>query len=211
MNSLTEIILATGALGTAAFGLVEALKWTRLGESGFRHIRLVMGKLLFDNLAIAYGNEYEKILRSQYRGNHDELLRMLRQGVRLSLQPGNVTDMINALGQAAIDNQYLVKAIEQMHSDNMSPEARNALGRFELAVDTRIEAALARAKEAYIGRMRMVATVISLGTAVLIGFFMDQKLLHSIIIGLAAVPIAPVTKDIVAAISAASKALRGGR
>ena len=38
MENLGTIVLAVGALGTASFGIVEALKWTGVGLFGFGKI-----------------------------------------------------------------------------------------------------------------------------------------------------------------------------
>lgn len=55
IEEIGKIILATGALGTAAFGIVEALKWTRIGEAGYGSINKVLGPIM-DTLNVAYGN-----------------------------------------------------------------------------------------------------------------------------------------------------------
>ena len=39
MENLGTLVLAVGALGTAAFGIVEALKWTPIGLFGFGQIK----------------------------------------------------------------------------------------------------------------------------------------------------------------------------
>ena len=84
MENIGTIVLATGALGTAAFGIVEAFKWTRLGYAGFSQIKKNLGPI-WDTLRDAYGRDYEQVLRGQYRGNQQELVRTIRQGVRIGL------------------------------------------------------------------------------------------------------------------------------
>lgn len=64
---LIEMVLAAGALGTAAFGIVEGLKWTRLGELGFSKIEETLGSALMPALKVAYGPQYVSLLRAQYR------------------------------------------------------------------------------------------------------------------------------------------------
>lgn len=84
MDDLTSWILAAGALGLTAFGIVEAFKYTRIGVLGFEQILRILGKLQLA-LKVAYGDEYQDLLRSQYRGDVEELARTLRQGVRIGL------------------------------------------------------------------------------------------------------------------------------
>lgn len=59
-GTLATMVLATGALGTAPFGVVDGLKWTRLGESGFPTIK----KLLGPELMRAYTMLMVKVMRS---------------------------------------------------------------------------------------------------------------------------------------------------
>jgi ethanolamine transporter EutH len=86
------------------------------------------------------------------------------------------------------------------------------LGRFELAVDARIDAALTLAQSHYAGAQRCVASLIALAIAVAVGFWMRTTqphfLLKSVLVGIAAVPLAPIAKDLVSALQAATTALR---
>src|SRR5688572_12275796 len=74
LEHLTAAVLATGALGTAAFGIVEGLKWVRrLGEAGFPALERVLGAPLLALLQAAYGTDVVRVLRAQYRGDQREL------------------------------------------------------------------------------------------------------------------------------------------
>jgi hypothetical protein len=91
------------------------------------------------------------------------------------------------------------------------------LGRFELAIDARIDAALAVARQRYAARARLsacgVSMLIAVSTAMVMGrgASMDgwPPVLVAVFVGLAAVTIAPVAKDVASGIQAAAKALRG--
>lgn len=85
MDTIGIIVLATGALGSAAFGIVEGLKvWKVLGEAGFATIWRVLGPIV-KTLTVAYGTDAERIMRGHYRGESRELARVIRQGVRTGL------------------------------------------------------------------------------------------------------------------------------
>lgn len=205
IDNLVEIVLATGALGTAAFGIVEALKWTPIGEIGFRSIRKVLGPI-WKVLGVAYGEDFENLLRYQYKGAQEDLSRTLRQGVRIGLKANNAPDLAVFLGM--IDEEKLSQAAQQAEvGEDLPDDLRNVLGRFELAVDTRIDAAMTLAQSRYQGALRVIASFVALGIALIVGVILDTLLLAALV-GVAAVPLAPIAKDLVTALQSAAQALR---
>src|SRR5688500_14724416 len=86
-GNLSTAVLAAGALGTAAFGIVEGLKVIPLlAEAGFTTLVKFLGPIM-DALKTAYGPDAERVLRAQYRGDRAELTRTIRQGARIGLTP----------------------------------------------------------------------------------------------------------------------------
>lgn len=222
MDDLGTLILATGALGTAAFGIVEVLKGIVLiGSFGFRGL---MDRLdAFDDpLRVAYGRDYEEYLRALYLTDHTEFESALRQGIRIGLVEDNARRVADFVEVVSPDD--LKKAVTFQSSLNSeeegidSPDAddfRRVLGRFDLAVDSRVDAALNNALRVYTLWIRFLAVFVSVGIALGVGYYLEQKepedqslFFISILVGLAAVPVAPVTKDLVAAVSSATKAIR---
>lgn len=205
---LTNAILATGALGTAAFGVVEALKFTPLGNAGFGVAIRQMGSLL-EALQVAYGDEYRDLLRGQYRSEDRELLgRTLRQGVRVGITDLNTERIAKFLG--SMDTAQLASAIRAAEAGtDLTSAQRNIIGRFELAADARIDAALTLARARYVDSARVAASVVALTLALVVGANMpDVTMIQALIVGLAAVPLAPIAKDVASGIQAAAKALR---
>ena len=101
IDSLGKAIAAAGALGTACFGIVEALKWTPLGAAGFGQIQRYLGPELQAALRVAYGSDFERLLRAQYRqdSQHQTLIaKSLRQGVRIGLNSKNAEAIATFLG-----------------------------------------------------------------------------------------------------------------
>lgn len=102
MAHLTEMILATGASGTSAFGVVEGLKWTPwLGEAGFSAIPKTLGLPLMTAIERAYGKDYERLLRAQYRESNSDsrgLAKSLRPGIRVGLSTDNARQIAEFLG-----------------------------------------------------------------------------------------------------------------
>lgn len=204
--AVTNLVLATGALGTAAFGIVEALKWTALGTMGFKGIRDVLGPVM-NLLRVAYGDGYLELLKALFRGDTGELARVLRQGVRIGLTPENAAAAASFLGVVKGDELAAV-ARQVLQGEELTSAQRNVLGRFELAVDTRIEAALTRSHDLYVGAMRMAASILAVGIALAVAFYLAKPVWLGLLIGIAAVPLAPIANDVVTALQSAAKALK---
>lgn len=209
MENLGTIVLAVGALGTASFGIVEGLKWTFVGLSGFRQIPKLLGGPVMKALRVAYGPEYLSLLRAQYRANRTsgELPKSIRQGARVGLTPETAAELANQIG---VVNEADLKAVAStlQKGKDLTDAQRSVLGRYELALDTRIDAALALANDKYIGYIRVLASAISIGIA--LGVWRTTEgieLLEALIVGVAAVPIAPIAKDLASAIQSAAKAM----
>ena len=215
VNSLGTAIGAAGALGTACFGIVEGLKWTRLGEMGFGRLQRILGDPLKSTLVVAYGEQYEQLLRAQYREDwaHSDLPKTLRQGVRLGLDGANAAAVATFLGN--VDPAALkAAAIKVEQCQPLTDTDRAAIGRYEAAVDVRIESALAQAQDDYLGAVRLTASVIAIGLAVLASILHSgpagwQPWVTGVFVGILAVPLAPIANEVVSALQAATKALRG--
>jgi hypothetical protein len=204
---LSTAVLAAGALGTAAFGIVEALKvFPWLGEAGFVVVLRYLAPVQ-NALEVAYGGDAMRLLKAQYRGDTALLTRVIRQGVRIGLTPDNAEAIAAAL--RVVDGQQLKAAAEEVwQGGELSNESRNVLGRFELAVDARIDASLTLAQDHYVRSVRISATVVALVIALVVARLLSVPLRYGLIVGLAAVPLAPIAKDVVTAIKSAAEALR---
>jgi hypothetical protein len=209
-DHLGDLVLAAGALGTAAFGIVEGLKrWRFLGEAGFAVIIRVLGPIV-DTLKAAYGPDVETLLRAQYRGSQDEFARILRQGARIGLTRDNAAAVAATL--AIVDAGLLQQAAAAVDAGQELPaNLRNVLGRYELAVDARIDAALTLAQAHYAAAARIGASMVAIVIALTVGFFYTTEPRErglALLVGLAAVPLAPIAKDVVSALKATVDALR---
>ncbi len=199
-------VLAAGALGTAAFGIVEGLKrWKAIGEAGADLLLEVLGPILA-TLKVAYGADAEQLLRGLYRGDRQDLKTLMRQGTRIGLTPANAAAIARSLG--SIDPELIqAAALAVERGDDLPPPLRNVLGKFELAVDARIDAALALADDRYKRTALIAASFVALTIAVTVGL-MKHMVLQSVLIGLVAVPLAPIAKDVATALKSAAEALR---
>ncbi len=211
MPDLSTMVLATGALGTAAFGIVEGLKlWGPIGEAGFVAFLRGLGPLA-KTLRVAYGPEVETVLRAQYRGPQPDFARVVRQGTRIGLTPDIAKE--TATDIEALDVKTLGKAAKQLqHGKALTEEERNVFARFELAMDARIDAALVLAQSRYASVARLLASAIALAIALTIAALVyPAEFVTAWIVGLAAVPLAPVAKDVAAAVKSFADVMRARR
>lgn len=218
IDSLGGVMAAAGALGTACFGIVEALKWTPLGTAGYGQIPNYLGADLQHALRVAYGEDFQRLLQAQYRQDSQHqttIAKSLRQGVRIGLKSNNAEAIARFLG--TVEPAALKAAVANVEAGvALSDANRGAIGRFELAADARIDSALSRAQDVYIGTVRCTASVLAIvlaeGTAFLLGSEMAgegmQRLLVGLLVGIVAVPLAPIANDVVSALQAATRALR---
>jgi hypothetical protein len=205
-----ELVLAAGALGTAAFGIVEGLKWIPfIGEAGFPAMLRLLGQALQSALRAAYGEQFERVLRAQYRGDQENFAKVVRQGLRIGLTPMNAEDIARALG--VVDPARLKEAAAAVDTGGtLTPEQRNAIARFELAADARVDAGLSLAQDHYRRLSRVLAGLVAVVIAVVVAYYgVDPaKVGWGLLVGIAAVPLAPIAKDVAGALKAATEALR---
>jgi ethanolamine transporter EutH len=133
---------------------------------------------------------------------------VIRQGVRIGLTEQNASEVAGFLGM--VDADRLKEAAQRAaQGGELSSDLRNTLGRFELAVDARIDAALTLAQARYVGATRGVASIVALLIALAVGLYLGADyIFRAVLVGVAAVPLAPVAKDLVTALQSATKAIR---
>jgi TRAP-type C4-dicarboxylate transport system permease large subunit len=94
-------------------------------------------------------------------------------------------------------------------SQPLGDAERGALGRFELAADARIASALSRAQDVYLGWVRGSASLCAIALGIAAALILGSDLVDGVIVGIVAVPLAPIANDVVAALQAATRAMRG--
>jgi hypothetical protein len=220
IDSLGHAVAAAGALGTASFGIVEALKWTALGAAGFGQIHSYLGPELEAALEVAYGPDFSRLLKAQYRqdSQHQSVIaKSLRQGLRIGLTPDNAPAIAQFLGTVKPE-ELKSAAAAVLDAQPLSDQQRAAIGRFELAADARIASALARAQDVYLGTVRCAASAISIVLAEVAAIVLGSESTVAgmpgmwavgLLVGIVAVPLAPIANDVVSALQAATRALRG--
>jgi hypothetical protein len=215
LDKVIALIAATGGLGLAAMSLVDAFKAIPGGgvsRIGFSHIRKVLK--LFDRvLAQAAGDEWETVILSHWingrtRGDQIGVIRSL---LRLGLNP-ETSEQLVAIGN--VEAAPFAKAAEKLVKGQALTEADvNLIGRVEAAVEARLDAAFDLGDQSYRNASRVLAGVIAVILAVAASLILKEP--HGvgagILVGLLAVPIAPIAKDLVSALTAAAGAVKAAR
>lgn len=215
---LPQFVLAAGAVGTAAMGIVEGFKSIKLTPIGFGQLEESIG---WAKAAMkkAYGSDYSKLIESLYRQSRSsgELPRILRQGVRIGMDKENAKSMGELLlGQGGETLSGIAGKIDQ--GEELDKMEKKILARFEVAADARIDAALSLAERTYSNGIRkrafFVSLVLSLVAAIslhltLADKFQSAMYINAVIVGLVAVPLAPIAKDVAKGFQAAAKAIGG--
>lgn len=220
---LVELVLATGALGLAAMGVVDGLKiWPWLALAGaerlFSELRRVPGGRpglldpLRPALVAAYGPNAPELVRARFLEDDPELLAStLNRGVRLGLQmltDGERDRLLAALGVPEAD----ITRIRRAYAEGGPGEAEGgAVARLELVLRERIEAALALSRDSRRRELRSWAGCVAVILALAAAWWLGESLLWGLVVGLAAVPLAPVAKDVAEGLAAAARALRAAR
>ncbi|MBU4433997.1 MAG: hypothetical protein PSX79_13635 [bacterium] len=240
IDTVIALIAATGGLGLAAMSLVDAFKAVPGGgvsRIGFNHIRKVL-RLFDDVLARAAGPEWETVVLSHWINGRarGEQIGVIRSLVRLGLNP-DTAGQLASIGNVAAP--ALSAAAEKLVKGDALGEAEiNLIGRVEAAVEARLDAAFDLADQSYRNASRVLAGLIAVALAVFAWAMMKSSMAPNgllpadcvgsalncaqaarpfpeigiaVLIGLLAVPIAPIAKDLVSALTAASKAVQIAR
>jgi hypothetical protein len=217
---LTQTIAAIGALGTAAFGIVDASKsaFSFINRIGLSHIRQTID-LLTPGPAGVNSLGRRQILETVEANwiNGADLNR--QKCTAVSLIQGHLI-ATNAAGLAQntnVDSSTLEAIAGNTLSGVMlSPQQTAVQTRFELIVNTLIDEAYQRADERYRNGTRSLAACVAVllaiaGGWVLLGsrFWELDHVACALLVGLLAVPLAPMAKDVSSALAAATDALQG--
>jgi len=218
IDGIGQQIIAIGALGTAAFGLVDATKAVRGGVSnrGFGVIQAALEpfdaalrKALGDNP----GCDWKTMMKSHWINGRpkDEQKAIAVSLIQLGLTDENAAALAAAGQVEPAALQAVVAALTK--GEELTPVQLNVLGRFKATIEARVDAAYERADQLYRTTARAVAGIVAVLLAVAVvaittNFGGDANTyLAAALVGLVAVPLAPIARDLASALSTAATAL----
>lgn len=220
MPTLDQVVTgigAIGALGTAAYGLVDITKffWGGVSRVGFRHIKAAMNPYITivagTDEALFGAQEVRDTLRANWMNGmaKADQKAVAKSLIRLRLKPGTAQRMAELAG---VNPAHLIDAARHINDDGALTETdMKALGAFDVAVSATLDLGYERGDQLYRNASKFVAACISVALAMAGGAiaFSDRShwLLISFIVGLVATPLAPVAKDLSTALQTAVKAV----
>jgi hypothetical protein len=216
-TELTGMIAAIGALGTAAFGLVDALKALPGGgisRAGFKFIRRTI-LALAPKVPALEGTELSPdsinfTLLSQWINGTATAsqVSIAKSLIKLRLTPDTSGALAAATG---VDAAILGQVAENIRIGKpLNPAQSDVYGRFDLLLTTLLDQAYQRADQRYRNTAKLAAVPVAVILAVVANHFLASPIRwpEAVLIGLIATPVAPVTKDLASAVTTASQAIQ---
>jgi len=209
-NNIPQIAGAVGALGTAAFGLVDATKAFSGGVSKFGlgfiddAIRPFLG-------AGVEARNLRRTLRGHWingtaLGDQKAIAKSL---IKVQLSAENAAKFAGATGVDA-DSLHTVAQKIASHKE-MSQKESDTFGRFDLALTARLDDAYSHADQRYRNAAKLIAACLAVVLAV-VGLiiinphgFDARDVALAILCGVIATPLAPIAKDMASALQAGVK------
>ena len=216
IETVGSAIAAAGALGTAAYGLVDATKVFGGGVSraGFGYIhRAVAPYVTVANQgdAVFGSTQILDTLKANWMNGmaKADQKAVAKSLIRLVLKPTTAEKMAQLAG---VDPAHLKAAAEKVYNgEPIADQDMKALGAFDVAVSATLDLGYERADQVYRNAAKIVAAIIALalavGAALILPGFDARRLLIAIMVGLVATPLAPMAKDVSSALQTAVKAV----
>lgn len=213
-------LAALSGLSTAAFGLLDSSKAFGGGVSkiGLKHIRAALGEFE-DVLAAGVGaDRWWGVIRANWLNGMPKLEQ--KATVRAMLKLGLNADTAESLaGGCKVDGQALRAIANKLaKGQELSETDVNLLGRVNAVLDAVLDCAFERAEQQYRNVSRLLAGLLAIGLAWIAQIIWMRQdpasapsLAVALAVGLLAVPVAPVAKDLTSALSAAMRALKAAR
>ena len=218
LSHLSALIAAVGALGTAAFGLVDACKALPGGgisRVGFKFISQTILKLApevpsLDNTALS-PSVLLFTLQSQWINGvaaTADQVSIAKSLVKLRLTPDTAPALAAATG---VDPTILSQIASSIQSGTpLTPQQSDVYGRFDLLLTTLLDQAYQRGSQRYRSSAKLAAVPIAVVLALVAAHSLPNQITtaQAVLLGLIATPIAPVAKDIASAITTAAQAIQ---
>jgi hypothetical protein len=224
---ISTLVTAIGGLGLAASALVDtskALPGGGVSAVGFQRIVRAVGQFL-PGLAKGGTRSGEEtnlttsllpILRANWinglaASDQREAARAL---IKMELKPSNAGTMAKV---AEVDADLLAAVATKVNTgEALSDEEKNVLGRFDLALASILDAAYQEASQRYRNVSKTWAGVVAVamgvfGSIVAFGHWDGAYVAIGAACGVLAVPLAPITKDLVSALSAGVQVAQAAR
>lgn len=217
VSQLSTVIAAVGAVGTAAFGLVDtfkALPGGGISRAGFKFIKRTILRLAPEVPSLdGTGLSRDSLLytlESQWINGAaaSDQINIAKSLIKLRLTPATAAALAGATG---VDAAMLAAVAASIQSGTaLTPQQSDVYGRFDLLLTTLLDQAYQRASQRYRNSAKIAAVPIAVGLALIAAWVVPDQITRwqALLLGLIATPVAPVAKDVSTAISTAVQAIQ---
>jgi hypothetical protein len=226
ITQVATAITAIGALGTAAFGLVDASKllpWL-VPSSGFQFVRELAKQLAPESSTIPNDSALtSSAITDSLRANWINGMALADQKtvaktlfkLRLNAKTAPALALITGVKEDVLTSV----ATKLANGEPMTQPEMDTYGRFDVLLATTIDRGYQKADQRYRTTAKLAACLVAIILAVAAAYFLGMAVTkdnnydwHNIglafIVGLIATPLAPIAKDLATSLSTAAKAVQ---
>ena len=216
LTQVATAITAIGALGTAAFGLVDASKllpWL-VPSSGFQFIRKLVKQLAPESSTIPKESALTvSAITDTLRANWINGMALADQKsvaktlfkLRLNAETAPALALITG-----VDKGVLTSVAEKLANGKpMEQSEMDTYGRFDVLLATTIDRGYQKADQRYRTTAKFAASLVAILLAEAAAYFLKMDNIGlALIVGLIATPLAPIAKDLATSLNTAAKAMQ---
>jgi hypothetical protein len=223
--ALGSAVIAVGALGTAAYGLVDVLKaWDQgLAIKGYRFIEKALtpyGSAL--ETAAGSADRWKAAIKAHWINGEalDDQKAKAKALIHLGLSNANAAALAQASGGRIAEAAFTTAVANLNGAAAMTPADINVIGRFDAILSAELDAGYERADHAFRTSARGVACLVAVALSVVAGVLVDVQgggkvdpgdMVLAVLIGLVATPLAPVAKDLASSLNTAAAAFKAAK
>lgn len=216
LTQVATAITAIGALGTAAFGLVDASKllpWL-IPSSGFQFVRKLVKQLAPESSTIPKESALTvSAITDTLRANWINGMALADQKsvaktlfkLRLNAETAPALALITG-----VDKGVLTSVAEKLANGKpMEQSEMDTYGRFDVLLATTIDRGYQKADQRYRTTAKVAAGVVAILLAEAAAYFLRMPNVGmAFLVGLIATPLAPIAKDLATSLNTAAKAVQ---
>jgi hypothetical protein len=214
ISTVGSIISAAGALGTASMGLVDASKvfWGGPSRFGFGYIKKAVEPFspdVADGPTALRQEDIIETLRANWLNGvaaADQKAKA-RTLIHLRLTLGDATALARLTGVPA--RALGSAAAKAKNGETVSPQELAVIAQFDAVLSAVLDEAYERADQLYRNAAKALSVVVAVVLALAATYFVNGvDWRQTLLVGLIAAPLAPVSKDLVTALQNAVAAVR---
>ena len=224
LENFGAALAALSALATAAFGLLDSTKafWGGVSNVGLGHIRTALTPFT-PAFSSAVGSTWWDMVRANWLNGVPKAEQKASVARLLKLGLSEDTAASLALGAQVTPEALQRVAAKLRAGKDLTDADLDVIGRMNAALEAVLDHAFEKAEQQYRNVARLLAGVVAVGLSLAAWYFwadllkgtpnagQSPSLLAAIVVGLLAVPLAPVAKDVTSGLSAALRALKASK